>query len=299
MDIKVLKRDEIDDQKWDSCVHFAPNGNIFSYTWYLDCIYDDWHGIVESGYTSVMPLFVKKKGIFKQKYFQNSDLIPYTGLSTCNVTSPKRIESFLTIANEQASYGKVILNEKNFHHQLKNLSLHSEVLFHSIFLGEPYESISQKYSSILLNGLSQTNVAYVFESNAKVEDVINSYQKNNHLQLNDFNYHAYHRILYQAIHRGIAQGAVLRDEKGKNIASFFLIFGQGKAHIILPSYDKACADKWALHRLVDVIFRTNAGRPTNLIVTKEWINLFEGFPWNLNESPYLSKKQSGILSVLN
>ena len=70
MDTKVLKRDEIDDQKWDSCVHFAPNGNIFSYTWYLDCIYDNWHGIVESGYTSVMPIFVKKKEFSNKNIFK-------------------------------------------------------------------------------------------------------------------------------------------------------------------------------------------------------------------------------------
>ena len=73
MTIRFLEREEIDQLKWDSCVHYAVNGNACGYTWFLDNVSENWSGLVEGDYESVFPLVWNKKilGIHQiyQPYF--------------------------------------------------------------------------------------------------------------------------------------------------------------------------------------------------------------------------------------
>ena len=38
MELKLMQRDEIDDKRWNGCVHYAFNAIPYAYTWYLDNI---------------------------------------------------------------------------------------------------------------------------------------------------------------------------------------------------------------------------------------------------------------------
>ena len=50
MDIRLVPQEEIDKTKWNSCVHYAANGKIFGYKWYLDNVAIDWVGLVVLDY---------------------------------------------------------------------------------------------------------------------------------------------------------------------------------------------------------------------------------------------------------
>lgn len=57
MDIRLIPQAEIDRQLYNSCVHFATNGNIYGYQWYLNNTARDWDVLVEGdNYVSVLPL---------------------------------------------------------------------------------------------------------------------------------------------------------------------------------------------------------------------------------------------------
>ena len=59
MEIRFVKKEDIDKIKWNSCVHYAINGNIFGYMWFLDSVSKEWDALVEGDYESVLPLFHK------------------------------------------------------------------------------------------------------------------------------------------------------------------------------------------------------------------------------------------------
>ncbi len=62
MTIKLLRRQEIDDDKWNICIDRAEFPSIFAKCWYLDIFTSQhWQGLVCGDYEAVMPLFVKKK----------------------------------------------------------------------------------------------------------------------------------------------------------------------------------------------------------------------------------------------
>ena len=59
-DIHYLKRAAIDTTKWDRCVQQAPNGWIYSLSFFLDGI-GSWDGLVMGDYEYIMPLPKKIK----------------------------------------------------------------------------------------------------------------------------------------------------------------------------------------------------------------------------------------------
>ena len=59
--IKYLQYKEIDKAKWDVCITNAPNGLIYGYSFYLDCMARRWDALVLGDYEAVMPLTWNKK----------------------------------------------------------------------------------------------------------------------------------------------------------------------------------------------------------------------------------------------
>ena len=63
--IRYIQHNDIDKQKWDSCIEIAGNSLIYGYTWWLDTISPGWHALVLNDYEAVMPLTWRKKyGIY-------------------------------------------------------------------------------------------------------------------------------------------------------------------------------------------------------------------------------------------
>lgn len=66
--IKYLKRNQIDIQKYDTCIELAINSRIYAYSWYLDIVADNWDALVLNDYEAVMPLPWKEKYFIKYIY---------------------------------------------------------------------------------------------------------------------------------------------------------------------------------------------------------------------------------------
>lgn len=78
MTIRVIKREAVEDEKWDGCVAASANGSAFVSTWFLDLICDDWEAIVLDDYDAVMPLPLRRQMGLKQVY--HPSLLPYSGI---------------------------------------------------------------------------------------------------------------------------------------------------------------------------------------------------------------------------
>jgi len=58
--IEILHASRLDKARWDHCVQ-SHQGLIYTYSWYLDAMADDWYGLVAGDYEAILPLPVKKK----------------------------------------------------------------------------------------------------------------------------------------------------------------------------------------------------------------------------------------------
>jgi len=86
MDIKKLKRDAIDDDKWDKCVRQSSNGVVFAFTWYLDISCDEWEGIILNDYDAIIPLPIKQHFVINN-YVALPHWIPHLGVINKNPIS--------------------------------------------------------------------------------------------------------------------------------------------------------------------------------------------------------------------
>jgi hypothetical protein len=69
--MKLLKRENIIDLKWNDCIRKSPNGLMYGLTWFLDALVDRWEGLVwekDKEYIAVFPIPIRKKFGFKYVY---------------------------------------------------------------------------------------------------------------------------------------------------------------------------------------------------------------------------------------
>ncbi|MBS2210030.1 hypothetical protein KEM09_01370 [Carboxylicivirga mesophila] len=78
MNIRLLKREKIDEGRWRECVQTASNGNVFAQVWLLDLICPEWEAIVAGDYDAVLPIPVKRTWGIKHVY--RPEIVPYIGI---------------------------------------------------------------------------------------------------------------------------------------------------------------------------------------------------------------------------
>lgn len=66
--IKALKRNQIDEARWNGVIAGSPYETLYPYTWYLDECADQWVGLVMGDYECVMPVAFRKKVGLKYSY---------------------------------------------------------------------------------------------------------------------------------------------------------------------------------------------------------------------------------------
>lgn len=59
--IQVLKSNQIDQAKWDACIHSSPHGNIYGLYGSIQTACAEWTGFVQDDYTAVVALPLKRK----------------------------------------------------------------------------------------------------------------------------------------------------------------------------------------------------------------------------------------------
>ena len=74
-------------------------------------------------------------------------------------------------------------------------------------------------------------------------------------------FHAYQRIMYNALHRGWGFASGIVDEKNTLLSAAFFIFSHGKALALLAPQTIEGKQKGARTLLFDYFIRNNAGRP--------------------------------------
>ena len=66
--IRYVKRQELDEEKYNQCIQSALNSRIYAYSWYLDCVADHWDALIFNDYEAVMPLPWRQKYFIKYVY---------------------------------------------------------------------------------------------------------------------------------------------------------------------------------------------------------------------------------------
>lgn len=262
--IKFFKKADIDKVKWNSCVHYATNGNIFGYMWYLDHIAKDWDALVEGDYESVFPL-VWRPGRFSGRELYQPSLMRELGIYSIHLLSPPRIKAFLEAIPEEYKYIDIRLNEQNAPPEQASFEVEARTN-HQLFLNKPYEELTDDFDRSLLERLQTAEDAgLVLTSSTKPEHIADFYQKyHDKGKQSESDYHGMQRVMYNALHRGWGFASAVMNTDAELLAVNFFLYSHGKVISFMPVVSPRGRELGALAYLFNGLIRQHAGRPVIL-----------------------------------
>ncbi|MEZ4994526.1 MAG: hypothetical protein R2824_29160 [Saprospiraceae bacterium] len=261
MDIRFVPREEIDKVKFNSCVHYATNGNIFGYIWYLDYVAKDWDALVEGDYESVFPLVWRTNTLGKKELYQ-PDLMRELGIFSIHVLSAKRLQAFIEAIPDEYTRIDIRLNEQNF--PIKDVPYElEEVDNFQLLLTSTYEELQSKFQPELIQALTIAEAADLLPTTSvKPEQIAKLYRQYTTRKSGlDRNYHALQRIMYNALHRGWGFASGVQNRAGELLAANFYIYSHKKVMSLVPVQSPEGKKVEALFYLFDMLLRSHAGRP--------------------------------------
>jgi hypothetical protein len=263
LNIQYVQRNEIDKVKWNSCVHYATNGNIFGYMWYLDHIAKDWDALIEGDYESVMPL-IWKEDSFKRKELHQPKLIRESGIYSIHILSEARIQQFLTAIPDTFRKAHFHLNEQNRPPANSKYEV-TTLQNYQLFLNEPYETIANSFSRDLLKRLQVAeDEGLVLTSSVKPEQIADFYRRYQSRNYSDEQFHGLQRIMYNAMHRGWGFPSAVMDTSAQVLAVNFFIYSHKKVMSLVPIASPEGQQKGALAYLLNGLIRSHANKPSIL-----------------------------------
>lgn len=261
MKVRLIKKEDLDKVKYNSCVHYANNGNIFGYWWYLDAVSKDWEVLVEGDYESVMPL-VWREDFLKTKALHQPGLLRESGIYSINVLSAVRIQKFLEAIPDTYKKINIHLNEQNTTGDFPNFEK-IEKTNHQMLLMDDYQKLANAYTESLKTRIEKAESNQLQSiTNKKPEVIADFYKKYTSEQNNlNHNFHTIQRIMYNALHRGWGFTSSVLDKDGGMLASNFFIYSHKKVVNLLPVVSPKGKELGALELMMDTLIKTHAGRP--------------------------------------
>ena len=263
MEIKIFQRGEIDDKRWNGCVHFALSAMPYAYTWYLDNVCEEWFGLVVGKYKMVMPIVLGKKWGVKYNYqpFFTQQLGVYSDLPI----SQETMDAFFKKLPKDLKYVEMSLNESNY--PPKGVEAHERKNF-LLDLKPNYEDIAEQYS-----GSIKRNIKKARKHNLQIhgqfspEVFADFYKKNTTPKINGFqekHYYMMLRLIYAAIHynMGFLIGAFSED--GQMQAANFMINHPQRLINLMPTSSESARENGAMSFLIDHVIERNAGQNKHL-----------------------------------
>jgi hypothetical protein len=250
--IQLIPYDEIDKEKWDSCISEAPNGLIYGYSFYLDHMAKHWDGLVlaeEGTYRAVMPLtWNKKYGI---AYLYQPFLTAQCGVFGKNITQ-EEVNQFVQAIPASYKLIEISLNSGNIFSQPSGFSIHRSN--YVLNLNKSYETLYNNYRENIRRNIKRSKqLGCTVQKDFDVEKVIalaleqmKSYKKEASENVYRF------RKLYSYLHeRKMATTYGIVSAEDQLLASCVFFFSNNRAYYILVGNHPDGRTIGASHALID------------------------------------------------
>ena len=171
--ITYLLNKSIDKQKYNTCIAEARQHKVYAYSWYLDCVAENWDVLVLNDYEAVMPLpWRKKYGI---KYIFQPAWVQQLGIFSKNKLLDEQCSNFVQNIPNQfklISYNvndKVGFKSKNIEEKTNYvlpLKLNYKTLFRKFSKGRKSSVNQAVKNGILVKGVNESDaVINLFKTN--------------------------------------------------------------------------------------------------------------------------------------
>ena len=200
MHIRYLKQDEIDHAKWDMAVDQAVNGQAYAYSWYLDCIAENWDALIADDYAYIMPLPWNAKWLGVKQIYQPI-FMQQLGIFGKEKADSNLIQDFLAAIPSNFKYTLLHLNEQNPIENLIDFTINPRRNM-LLDLSESHEVLHKNFRKSLRQRIRKGKKELSFAINkTSPEELVAYYQKhlNHKVALPDSTYQKVLHLMKTAI----------------------------------------------------------------------------------------------------
>ena len=266
--MKLLKRTEIDDGKWDALIAGSTAETLYPYTWYLDTVADNWSAIVVDDYSFVMPVVWRKKaGI---KYIYQPLYAQQLGVFGRDYVAPALILQMLKLLYRKFKFAGMNLNVKNLVGEEKGIRVYDKCNY-VLKLDQDYAAQYRAYNSNTRRNIRKAGEFNAqLDKNIPVEELVELKRENDMIKRSRADYSWLVR-LFETIKQRDA-GIIYAIRSGPEVsAAAFFAFSKSRAIYLLSASSAEGKDNRGMFRIVDAFIRDHAG--SGLILDFEGSNI--------------------------
>ena len=247
---RYIPFEEIEKNKWNGTVHYASNGNIQGYHWYLKAVISEWGAIVENDYETVVPVLLEPIKPYQYRLLQ--ELGPYS----VNLLNKSRMDEIMALLEKHNKSGQYPMNSRVSSSHLTKYSQISRQK--SVFPGgKKYDDLSKTYSDELLDNLYGNGFEKIkIMSGKKPEAIVDLLKEGKDYK------NALMRIMYNAMHRGVGFSNGIEDKKTGEILAISFFLGTPSSISELVSFTNG--EKKYRQLIFDLIFRNNSEKASRV-----------------------------------
>jgi len=260
--IHYLRRQDIDDTKWDACIQSSPNGLIYGRTVFLDNITGgQWDALVWEDYQAVMPLTWRKKlGFF---YLYQPFFTAALGVMG-QVPEQSTIDGWLKAIPSRFRLWDFHLNETNVISPRAN-DLPLKIITRTNYLlplYQPYALIREGYSRLagrMLKKAAGLSISRV-DDPSQVIDLYRDIYRTAHPELSNGDYGRLNSCAEWACRNGHASAWLAHSANGEKMGFYLAFMDQRFVYSMLGGSTPAGKETGAFYLLTDTLIREYAGR---------------------------------------
>ena len=252
--VRILKRNQIDDTKWDLTIRQAANSLPYAYTWYLDALCTKWIGFVVGDYDFVMPVALGRKWgvlyVYQPLFCQQLGVF-------YRMRSEAIIDLMIHTLIKKFVYINYNINSDNTTKTpLRGISKKKNLV---LKLSGKHSDIQKKYSDNTLRNIKKGQKAgLIFEEADKksCEGFTDFYVT--HTAVKDTNFKSRHiaalkRLVHQFMIHDTVKLFLAKTADGEICAGVIIVGGNDRVIHLLPAADDHARQNGAMQFLIDAI----------------------------------------------
>ena len=250
--LKILRRREVDEQKWNALINSSVQSLPYAFSWYLDAVADNWDSVVLNNYEAAMPLvWLRKFGVkclYQPYYCQQLGIFSRENLNA------QQIKEFISVAQKFPyvninlnSSAAIIAGEFKFSKK-KNLLLH---------LNTEYTLLKKNYSENHRRNIAKAEKNKLkFSEGMELKQFQKFYLEN--INREKENFKTQHEKIFKTltktlIKNGIGKFFAVVNENGNPEAASVLLFHQNRIINIINTSSAEGKRNGSSHLLFDKI----------------------------------------------
>ncbi|MEM7574527.1 MAG: hypothetical protein AAF433_16605 [Bacteroidota bacterium] len=265
MQLRFLRHGEYDKQLYNSCIHYANNGSIYGYDWFLNNTAREWDLIVEGDpYVSVLPL-PRATNWRGQLQLRQPPLVPDLAIYSVKPLSPVRVNSFWEAVPAEFKSGELEVEPLSVPSEKSRFKFRA-ASGTNLDLNQPYEQIIDDFPASYLRDLGLAEAADLLPTGTlKPERVAAFFQAHSPKgKATEWAFHAIQRLMYQLLHRGWGSAYGVQNRQGDVLAMVFIAYSHGRLFPIVKVESPAGKKAGAMSLLWDMAIHSHAERPLRI-----------------------------------